>query len=92
MSAGHPLRALLGRDLALALRTGGAGLSLAFFVLVIVLLPFAAGTDPVLMKRIAPGVIWIAALLAVLLTLERLFQADLEFRRSRSLAGLACAL
>ncbi|HXZ68644.1 MAG TPA: heme exporter protein CcmB, partial [Alphaproteobacteria bacterium] len=78
MSHAHPLIALLKRDLTLAFRTGGAGLSLAFFLLVIVLLPFAAGTDPALMRRIGPGVIWIAVLLAVLLTLERLFQADLE--------------
>jgi heme exporter protein B len=78
MSARPPVSALLGRDLGLALRTGGAGLSIAFFILVIVLLPFAAGTDPALMKRIGPGIIWITALLAVLLTLERLFQADLE--------------
>ncbi len=76
--SGHPLPALLSRDLMLAFRTGGAGLSIAFFILVIVLLPFAAGTDPALMKRIGPGVIWIAALLAVLLSLERVFQADLE--------------
>ncbi|MFZ1991790.1 MAG: heme exporter protein CcmB [Alphaproteobacteria bacterium] len=78
MSQAQPLMALVTRDLRLAFRTGGAGLSLAFFLLVVVLLPFAAGTDPALMKRIGPGVIWIAALLAVLLTLERLFQADLE--------------
>lgn len=78
MSWPRPLAALIARDLRLAFRTGGAGLSLAFFLLVVVLLPFASGTDPSLMKRIGPGIIWIAALLSVLLTLERLFQADLE--------------
>lgn len=74
----QPLYALLCRDLTLAFRTGGAGLSIAFFILVIVLLPFAAGTDPALMQRVGPGIIWIAALLAVLLSLERVFQIDLE--------------
>jgi len=72
------LMALLGRDLGLAFRTGGAGLSLAFALLVIVLMPFAAGTDPALMRRVGPAIIWITVLLSVLLTLERIFQADLE--------------
>jgi heme exporter protein B len=70
--------AVLRREIALAWRTGGAGLALAFFVLVVVLMPLAAGADPVLLKRTGPGLVWIAALLAVLLTLERMFQLDLE--------------
>ena len=78
MSRAHPVTALVSRDLALAFKTGGAGLSIAFFLLVIVLLPFAAGTDPALFRRVGPGMIWITALLSVLLSLERVFQADLE--------------
>ena len=73
-----PLVAVLVRDVVLAWRSGGAGLALAFFVLVIVLLPLGVGTDPALLLRIGPGLIWIAVLLAVLLSIERLFQADLE--------------
>ena len=73
-----PFSAVLTRDIVLAWRTGGAGLALAFFVLVIVLLPLAAGTDPAFLRRAGPGLVWIAALLSVLLTLERLFQIDLE--------------
>jgi heme exporter protein B len=71
-------RAMLWRDMRLAWRTNGAGLALAFFVLVIVLLPLAAGTEPQLLRRVGPGLVWLAAVLAVLLTLERLFQVDLE--------------
>lgn len=47
-----------------------------FFVIVVTLFPLAIGTDPVLLKRIAPGIIWVAALLAALLSFERLFKDD----------------
>lgn len=73
------LRALLLRDLRLAASAGGTGLmSLAFFAVVLTLAPFGLGADPALLARIAPGIIWIAALLAAVLSLERLFQADFE--------------
>jgi len=47
-----------------------------FFVIVVTLFPLAIGTDPALLKRIAPGIIWVAALLAALLSFERLFKDD----------------
>jgi len=73
------MRALLRRDLRLALRTGGgAGLGLAFFLIVVLLIPFGIGPDTALLARVAPGVLWVAALLACLLSLDRLFQADAE--------------
>ena len=92
MSGMAAFRAVLARDMRLAWRTGGAGLALAFFLLVIVLLPLAAGAEPSLLKRVGPGLIWIAALLAVLLTLERLFQVDLEAGVLDLMAGGAAPL
>jgi heme exporter protein B len=72
-------RALLARDLRLALRAGGGlGLGLAFFLACILLMPLGIGPDQALLARVAPGLIWVAALLACLLSLDRLFQADLE--------------
>lgn len=71
--------ALLSRELRLALRSGGgAGLGLAFFLIVVMLIPFGVGPVPALLAKIAPGTLWIAALLACLLSLDRLFQADYE--------------
>ena len=71
--------ALIRRDLAIAFRTGGGGaLGVAFFVIAAALVPFGVGPIPELLARIAPGMLWIAALLACLLTLDRLFQADVE--------------
>lgn len=71
--------ALLRRDVALALRQGGGGgVGLAFFVLVVVLVPLGVGPEPRTLAKIAGGVLWIAALLAALLSLDRLFQADWE--------------
>lgn len=71
--------ALLARDLRLALRTGGgAGLGLAFFLVVVLLAPFGVGPDGAVLARLAPGMLWIAALLACLLSLDRMFQADAE--------------
>jgi len=71
--------ALIRRDLAIAFRTGGGGaLGVAFFVIAATLVPFGVGPLPELLSRIAPGMLWIAALLACLLTLDRLFQADVE--------------
>jgi len=71
--------ALLRRDLALAFRAGGGfGLGLAFFLIVTVLVPFGVGPQSDLLARIAPGILWIGALLACLLSLDRLLALDWE--------------
>ncbi len=76
---GRALAALLRRDLAIALRVGGGALiGVLFFLIVVVLMPFAIGPDTALLKRIGPAVLWLGALLASLLTLDRLFMADYE--------------
>ncbi|MEO6031044.1 MAG: heme exporter protein CcmB [Burkholderiaceae bacterium] len=67
----------LNRDLLLAGRRRGEVLTaLFFFVVVTTLFPLAIGPEPALLKRIGPGVLWVAALLATLLGLPRLFAAD----------------
>lgn len=72
-------RSLLMRDLRLALRAGtDATVAVLFFVLTVTLFPMAVGPEPNTLARIAAGVIWVAALLASLLSLERLFAADHE--------------
>jgi len=71
--------ALLLRDLRLATRAGGGfGLGLAFFLLVAVLVPLGVGPEPALLARIAPGILWVGALLACLLSLDRIFALDFE--------------
>ncbi len=71
--------ALLKRDLALALRAGGGfGLGLAFFLIVVVLVPFGVGPEADILSRIAPGILWVGALLAALLSLDRIFALDFE--------------
>lgn len=73
------MRALLIRDLQLALRAGGGfGLGLAFFLIVVVLVPFSVGPAPDLLARIAAGALWLGALLACLLSLDRLLAVDWE--------------
>ena len=73
------LAGIFARDLRLALRQlSDASLVVLFFVLCAVLFPFGVGPAPNLLARIAPGVISVTALLAVLLSLERLFLADYE--------------
>lgn len=70
---------LLRRDLLLAFREGGAvGTALGFYLIVVAMLPLGLGPDLKLLSRIASGVLWIALLLAALLSLPRLFEADLE--------------
>jgi heme exporter protein B len=72
-------RLLVFRDLRLALRQGGdAAMVVGFFVLTVILFPFGVGPEPELLARIAAGILWVTALLAALLSLERLFQADWE--------------
>ncbi len=69
--------ALVRRDLLLAVREGGAvGTALGFYLIVVALLPLGLGPDLKLLSRIAPGVLWIALLLAALLSLGRIFDAD----------------
>jgi heme exporter protein B len=71
--------AVLLRDLTLSVRAGGgAGLALAFFVLLAVLVPLGVGPDGGLLARIAPGILWVGALLAALLSLDRIFALDRE--------------
>ena len=71
------LLTILGRDLRLAARTGGDALTLVlFFVMAGAIMPFAIGPDRVLLQRLAPGIIWLAAFLSMLLGLDRLFRAD----------------
>jgi len=68
---------LIRRDLRLSLRQGGEmGLVLGFFVLAVLLFPFGVGPEPELLRRIGAGVIWVAALLAAVISLDRLFAAD----------------
>jgi heme exporter protein B len=71
--------ALLRRDLSLAVRAGGGfGLGLMFFLMVAFLVPLGVGPEVLVLRRIAPGILWVGALLACLLTLERLFSLDYE--------------
>ncbi len=71
--------AILARDVRLAVRGGGSALlALAFFAAVATLVPLGVGADLKLLCRIAGGVLWVAAVLASLLSLDRLFQADFE--------------
>jgi heme exporter protein B len=75
----RPLAALFLRDLRLAVRVGGGGgIGVLFFLVVVVLTPFAIGPDLALLGRIGPAILWLGALLASLLTLDRLFTADQE--------------
>jgi heme exporter protein B len=70
---------LVKRDLALTARHGGGiGTATGFFLTVVVLLPIGLGPDQALLQRIAPGALWIAMLMSVLLSAERIFQADYE--------------
>jgi heme exporter protein B len=73
------LTAILVRDMRIAIRVGGGALmGVLFFLVVVTLVPFAVGPDLALLKRIGPAILWLAALLASLLALDRLFTADHE--------------
>lgn len=73
------LACILGREFRLAQRHGmDSVLVVVFFVLAVVLFPFGVGPEPNILARIAAGVLWVAALFATMLGLERLFQADYE--------------
>lgn len=80
--------ALLARDLRLAVREGGAlGTALGFYLIVVAMLPLSLGPDLQLLARIAAGILWLALLLAALLSLPRLFEADHDDGTLEVLAG-----
>lgn len=70
---------LIRRELRLAVRQGADSMMVVmFFVLVVVLFPLGVGPEPGILTRISAGVIWVAALLAAMLSMDRLFQTDYE--------------
>jgi heme exporter protein B len=74
-----PFLALIGRDLQLARRQGGAvSTALGFYLIIIATLPLGLGPDLNLLSRIAPGVLWVALLLSALLSADRMFHDDHE--------------
>ncbi|MCC0016121.1 MAG: heme exporter protein CcmB [Rhodobiaceae bacterium] len=73
------LKALFARELALAVRIGGGALmAVVFFLIVVTVIPFGVGPDLNVLARIGPAILWIGVLLANLLAIDRLFQADQE--------------
>jgi heme exporter protein B len=73
------LSALFLRDIRIAVRVGGGALiGVLFFMSVVMLIPFAIGPDLALLQRIGPAILWLGALLASLLALDRLLAADQE--------------
>ena len=72
-----PALALFVREWRIARRIGGgASVGVVFFLILVAVMPFALGPDLNLLARLGPAILWIAALLATLLGLDRLFQAD----------------
>lgn len=70
---------VFARDLRLAIRAGGGfGLALAFFLILVTLVPFGVGAQTAVLAKIAPGILWVGALLASLLSLDRIFALDRE--------------
>jgi heme exporter protein B len=77
LSVGGVMRAALKREIALALRQKGEVLTpLVFFVVIASLFPLGVGPESALLLRMAPGVLWVSALLAAMLSLQRLFAMD----------------
>ena len=75
----NALLSLLVRDMRVAVRLGGGALmGVLFFVIVVTMMPFAIGPDMALLARIGPAILWLGALLASLLALDRLFAADYD--------------
>lgn len=73
------MTALLRRDLTLSARLGGGGLlAVIFFIIVVSMVPFGVGPEGALLSKIAAGMIWVGVVLSMLLSLDRLFQADFE--------------
>lgn len=90
-----PFLAVIARDLRLARRQGtDIAMTLAFFVVVVALFPLGLGPTPELLARIAPAVLWVTALLAAMLSFDRLFQQDSEDGGLKQLAlsGLPLSL
>lgn len=92
------LAALMRRDIAIAMRAGGGALiGVLFFLTVVVVIPFALGPDIALLRKIGPAILWLGAMLASLLTLDRLFTADQDdgsldvILMSRAPLELSCA-
>ena len=84
------MKALLLRDLRLAMRSGGGfGLGLAFFFLLSVLVPLGVGPEGGTLGRIAPGILWVGALLACLLSLDLLATAPIPLEAVVALKALA---
>jgi heme exporter protein B len=86
------------RDIAIAMRAGGGALiGVLFFLTVVVVIPFALGPDIALLRKIGPAILWLGAMLASLLTLDRLFTADQDdgsldvILMSRAPLELSCA-
>jgi heme exporter protein B len=83
------IRAVIGRDLRLAMRRQADIVSAVFFFIIVVsLFPLGIGPEPDLLRKLAPGVLWVAALLATMLSLPRLFADD---HRDGTLEQLALA-
>jgi heme exporter protein B len=71
--------AVFRRDLLLAVRSGGGmGLAIAFFCVIALFIPLGIGADTATLTIVGPGILWIGAMLSTLLSLDRLFQIDLE--------------
>src|SRR5580698_10443625 len=84
-----PTLALFLREWRIAQRIGGgASIGAMFFLILVTIMPFALGPDLVLLGRIGPAILWVAALLSTLLALDRLFQSDAD---DGSLDGLVNA-
>ena len=74
-----PFLLIVGRDTGLAFRQGSASLmTVMFFILAVTLFPLGVGPELEMLARISAGVVWVAALFAAMLSLDRLFQADFE--------------
>jgi heme exporter protein B len=73
-----PLAALFRRELRIAGRAAGGAMGVVFLLALVILVPFSLGPDLALLGRVGPAILWVGALLATLLGLDRLFQADLE--------------
>jgi len=78
MSGRHILQVLFARELRLVLRGGHLMPVLAFVFICVMLMPFGLGPELSLLQRLAPGLLWVIMLMAVLLSLDRMFQADFE--------------
>jgi len=79
LGTGAGLWALLRRELLITLRNPGNSINpLMFFLIAVSLFPLGGGSDPAFLASIAPGVIWVTALLAVMLSMENLFRSDFE--------------